>query len=47
MVTYGQERQNLIVHSFDERADEKHRDALKLIFSGKAEGSMAEFAKLQ
>ena len=31
---------------FDERADEKQRDALKMIFSGKAGGFMAEFAKL-
>jgi hypothetical protein len=31
---------------FDERADEKQRDALKIIFSGKAGGFMAEFAKL-
>jgi len=31
---------------FDERADEKQREALKMIFSGKAGGFMAEFAKL-
>jgi hypothetical protein len=31
---------------FDERADEKQRKALKMIFSGKAGGFMAEFAKL-
>ena len=31
---------------FDERADEKQRGALKMIFSGEAEGFMAEFAKL-
>jgi hypothetical protein len=32
---------------FDERADQQQRDALQLIFSGKAGGGfMAEFAKL-
>ena len=31
---------------FDERADEKQREALKMIFSGKAGGFIAEFAKL-
>jgi hypothetical protein len=31
---------------FDERADEKQREALNMIFSGKAGGFMAEFAKL-
>ena len=31
---------------FDERADGKQREALKMIFSGKAGGFMAEFAKL-
>jgi hypothetical protein len=31
---------------FDERADEKQRKALNMIFSGKAGGFMAEFAKL-
>ena len=31
---------------FDERADEKQRDAFKMIFSGKAGGFMAEFDKL-
>ena|SRR5688572_3469235 len=31
---------------FDERADEKQREALQLIFMGKAGGFMAEFAKL-
>jgi hypothetical protein len=35
------------VHSFfDERADEKQRESLKMIFTGKAGGFMAEFAKL-
>jgi hypothetical protein len=31
---------------FDEKADEKQREALSMIFSGKAGGFMAEFAKL-
>lgn len=31
---------------FDERADEQQRDAMQMIFSGKAGGFMAEFAKL-
>jgi hypothetical protein len=31
---------------FDERADDQQRDALQMIFSGKAGGFMAEFAKL-
>ena len=31
---------------FDERADQKQREALQMIFSGKAGGFMAEFAKL-
>lgn len=31
---------------FDERADEKQREALQMIFSGKAGGFMSEFAKL-
>jgi hypothetical protein len=31
---------------FDEQADEKQREALKMIFTGKAGGFMAEFAKL-
>jgi hypothetical protein len=31
---------------FDERADQQQRDALKMIFTGKAGGFMAEFAKL-
>lgn len=31
---------------FDERADEKQREALQMIFMGKAGGFMAEFAKL-
>ena len=31
---------------FDVRADEKQREALQMIFSGKAGGFMAEFAKL-
>jgi hypothetical protein len=31
---------------FDERADEKQREALNMIFTGKAGGFMAEFAKL-
>jgi hypothetical protein len=31
---------------FDERADEKQREALKMIFTGKAGGFMAELAKL-
>ena len=31
---------------FDEKADEQQRDALNMIFSGKAGGFMAEFAKL-
>jgi hypothetical protein len=31
---------------FDERADENQREALKMIFSGKAGGFMSEFAKL-
>ena len=31
---------------FDERANEKQREALKMIFTGKAGGFMAEFAKL-
>ncbi|HJS68385.1 MAG TPA: DUF1326 domain-containing protein [Nitrososphaera sp.] len=31
---------------FDERANEKQREALQMIFSGKAGGFMAEFAKL-
>ncbi len=31
---------------FDERADQNQRDALKMIFTGKAGGFMAEFAKL-
>jgi hypothetical protein len=30
----------------DERADERQREALKMIFTGKAGGFMAEFAKL-
>jgi hypothetical protein len=30
---------------FDERADEKQREALQMIFKGKAGGFMAEFAK--
>jgi hypothetical protein len=31
---------------FDEHADEEQREALQMIFSGKAGGFMAEFAKL-
>jgi hypothetical protein len=31
---------------FDERADQQQRDALRMIFTGKAGGFMAEFAKL-
>jgi hypothetical protein len=31
---------------FDERADQQQREALQMIFSGKAGGFMAEFAKL-
>ena len=31
---------------FDEKADEKQREALSMIFSGKAGGFMAEFAKV-
>ena len=31
---------------FDEQADQQQRDALQMIFSGKAGGFMAEFAKL-
>jgi hypothetical protein len=31
---------------FDERADQQQRDALQMIFSGKAGGFMAKFAKL-
>jgi hypothetical protein len=31
---------------FDERADKQQRDALQMIFSGKAGGFMAEFAKI-
>ena len=31
---------------FDEKADEKQREALNMIFSGKAGGFMAEFSKL-
>ena len=31
---------------FDDRADEKQRDSLKMIFTGKAGGFMDEFAKL-
>lgn len=31
---------------FDERANEKQREALNMIFTGKAGGFMAEFAKL-
>jgi hypothetical protein len=31
---------------FDERADQQQRDALQMIFSGKAGGFMAEFAKM-
>jgi hypothetical protein len=31
---------------FDDKADEKQREALNMIFSGKAGGFMAEFAKL-
>jgi len=31
---------------FDERADERQREALQMIFSGRAGGFMAEFAKL-
>jgi hypothetical protein len=31
---------------FDERADKEQREALQMIFSGKAGGFMAEFAKL-
>lgn len=31
---------------FDERGDEKQREALQMIFTGKAGGFMAEFAKL-
>jgi hypothetical protein len=31
---------------FDERADQQQRDAPQMIFSGKAGGFVAEFAKL-
>jgi len=31
---------------FDEKANEKQREALNMIFSGRAGGFMAEFAKL-
>ena len=31
---------------FDERANQKQRDSLNMIFTGKAGGFMAEFAKL-
>ncbi len=31
---------------FDERANQQQREALQMIFSGKAGGFMAEFAKL-
>jgi hypothetical protein len=34
------------VFYFDERANERQREALKMIFTGKAGGFMAEFAKL-
>jgi hypothetical protein len=36
----------LAVGSFNERANEQQREALNMIFSGKAGGFMAEFAKL-
>jgi hypothetical protein len=32
---------------FDDKADEKQREALNMIFSGKAAGFMAEFAKIK
>jgi len=46
-VISGQAKQKQILESFfDKRADEKQREALQMIFSGKAGGFMAEFAKL-
>ncbi|HET6716344.1 MAG TPA: DUF1326 domain-containing protein [Nitrososphaeraceae archaeon] len=41
----GNTKANIAVF-FDNRADEKQRDSLKMIFTGKAGGFMAEFAKL-
>ena len=41
----GNTKVNIAVF-FDERGNEEQRDALKMIFTGKAGGFMAEFAKL-
>lgn len=41
----GNTKANIAVF-FDERANKEQRDALKMIFTGKAGGFMAEFAKL-
>jgi hypothetical protein len=41
----GNTKANIAVF-FDESADEEQRDALNMIFTGKAGGFMAEFAKL-
>ena len=41
----GKTKANIAVF-FDERADKKQRDSMKMIFTGKAGGFMAEFAKL-
>jgi hypothetical protein len=41
----GLTRVNMAIF-FDEKANEKQREALKMIFSGRAGGFMAEFAKL-
>ena len=41
----GKTKANIAIF-FDERANEEERDALNLIFLGKAGGFMAQFAKL-
>ena len=41
----GKTKVNMAIF-FDEKADEQQREALNMIFSGKAGGFMAEFAKL-
>src|SRR5688572_10161369 len=46
-VTFGQERPKLMLDFFfEEKASQNQRDCLHLIFTGKAGGFMAEFAKL-
>lgn len=42
----GEGKDAMMGFFFDERADEKQREALQMIFMGKAGGFMAEFAKL-